>query len=172
MLSYAQIKKAIIASLSDDLLHKNYLAQRDPSCVSVTGHCAVASEAFYYLAGGREAGFIPAVCSYEVDKNGIMRRESHWWIQGPKAGQRGRGEIFDITAAQFPFYFPYEKGRHVGFMQPQGKPSKRAQVVIDRVMTRLGRKALAEFRQNNISRFCAASNAIKARKNSPQRQPF
>ena len=162
-LTYSQIKKAIIASLSDDLLESKYrslLIETDPP---ETGHCAVATEAFYYLAGGRDAGFMPVVCGYDVDAKGEMhfgaasgkqdmRRETHWWVRGPHNGQRGQGEIFDVTVNQYPEPFPYRHGRNTGFMQPQQKPSRRAQIAMDRVVLKLGKTVLDEFRKGNIQR--------------------
>lgn len=172
MLTDKKLKRAIVASLSVELLDKKYRAFLKPSDASVRGHCAVASEAFYHLMGGKEAGLMPAVCGYEVDEKGCLhfnsaaasdfRHETHWWIQGPKNGKRGAGTVIDLTAAQFDFPFPYEKGRHVGFMQPRQKPSKRAQVVIDRVTALLGAKALSAYREQSIQDFYA-SNVISSR---------
>lgn len=171
MLTFKDIKRAIIDSLSPDLLTPQYRAALSPDDPPETGHCAVASEAFYHIAGGKQAGFMPVVCGYSTfDSNDSKRLifdpaaraaankkgavcETHWWIRGEKNGQRGAGNIFDVTAAQYPFAFPYEKGRNTGFMQPQQKPSKRAQIVIDRVTEKLGAEKLAAYRQKNISVF-------------------
>ncbi|TNE25385.1 MAG: hypothetical protein EP349_10685 [Alphaproteobacteria bacterium] len=168
MTGFSAIKKAIIDSLSDDLLEPKYRATLAPDDPPETGHCAVASEAFYHIAGGREAGYMPVVCGYAAQKSGEMvfdkkgrqqaeqngaRRETHWWIRGPKDGARGKGAIFDITVKQYPQAFPYENGHNTGFMQPQQKPSRRAQIVIDRVTEKLGKEKLAEFRRVNIEKF-------------------
>lgn len=77
----------------------------------------VASECFYHLAGGKEAGFKPMHIKHE----GV----SHWWVQGPK------GEVIDITAAQFKTAVIYENSRGKGFLTRN--PSKRAQRLIDLV---------------------------------------
>lgn len=170
MTEFAEIKRAILDALTPDLLAPQYRAGLKPGDPVETGHCAVASEAFYHLAGGRQAGFIPVVCGYTVTADGRMvfdaaaraaahaesaacARETHWWIRGPKNGCRGAGAVFDVTAAQYGFPFPYEKGRNTGFMQPQQKPSKRAQVVIDRVTAALGAEKLAAYRRANIRAF-------------------
>lgn len=69
------------------------------------GWCYVASEAIYYLSGGKSAGIKPMQASIEVDGQQV----SHWWIQDED------GSVVDATAAQFDFPFPYEKGRGCGF---------------------------------------------------------
>src|SRR5262249_26263610 len=80
-------------------------------------------------------------------------KETHWWIKGPKDGQRGAGRIFDVTVRQYPEPFPYGNGHNTGFMQPQQKPSKRAQTVIDRVTGKLGAEALKRHRDANLAAF-------------------
>jgi len=168
MLTFNHIKQAIIDSLTPELLTPQYRAGLTPGAPAETGHCAVASEAFYYLAGGKDAGFIPVVCGYSTYGDDALifdpearacaaqkgaARETHWWIRGPKNGLRGAGGVFDVTAGQYPFAFPYENGRNTGFMQPQQKPSKRAQTVMDRVMQKLGAKNLADYRRKQIADF-------------------
>jgi len=186
MTGFAEIKRAIIAALTPDLLSAQYRAGLKPGDPVETGHCAVASEAFYHIAGGKAAGFIPVVCGYTVTPDGRMHfgadrakaeraadshfaretshsfvredsnnfaRETHWWIRGPKDGKRGAGAVFDVTAAQYDAPFPYENGHNTGFMQPQQKPSKRAQIVIDRVTAALGAQTLADYRRANITAF-------------------
>lgn len=167
-LTYAEVKAAIIASLTPDLLEKKWLAFIAAGDPPESGHCAVATEAFYYLAGGREAGYMPVVCGYDADDNGNMyfgaargtraeaHPETHWWTRGPAGGARGKGEIFDVTAGQYPAPFPYQHGHNTGFMQPQRIPSRRAQTVMNRVAEKLGAAALANFRDGNIARFQAA----------------
>ncbi|MEZ0225277.1 MAG: hypothetical protein ACAH83_12040 [Alphaproteobacteria bacterium] len=169
--TFDEIRRAIIASLSPDLLEKQYREQLSPDDPPETGHCAVASEAFYHIAGGRKAGFMPVVCGYAADGRGRMKfgaekaealknpawhKETHWWVRGPKDGRRGQGRIFDVTARQYPDPFPYEHGHNTGFMQPQQKPSKRAQTVIDRVTALLGGAALKRYRDANIAAYRAA----------------
>lgn len=166
-LTFSDIKRAIISSLSPDLLEAKYREQLTPDDPPETGHCAVASEAFYHLVGGKQAGFIPTVCGYAADGKGNMkfgsdreealrrgwRKESHWWIMGPKDGARGAGARYDVTIGQFPDPFPYGKGHNTGFMQPKQIASKRAQIVIDRVIEKLGKEALAAYRKANIDAF-------------------
>ncbi len=169
MLTYVQIKRAIISSLDSSLLEKKYRELLKAGDPPEKGHCAVATEAFYHLAGGRKAGFMPVVCSYDVSDSGKMhfgfpsgkmRRDTHWWLRGPNGRERGTGKILDITAGQFAMPFPYEHGRNTGFMQPQQKPSRRAQIVIDRVISKLGKAALDEFRRAQISSFQKAAKTM------------
>jgi len=184
MLGFSAIKKAIIASLSEDLLEPKYRATLAPDDPPETGHCAVASEAFYHIAGGREAGYMPVVCGYAALPSGAMvfdkkqrqqaeqsgaRRETHWWIRGPQGGLRGKGAIFDVTVKQYPQAFPYENGHNTGFMQPQQKPSRRAQIVIDRVTEKLGQEKLVAFRHANIEKFRKAADKVpQPRRKNPQ----
>lgn len=179
MTGFAEIKRAIIDALSPDLLNAQYRAARSAEDPVETGHCAVASEAFYHLAGGKAAGFIPVVCGYSVLANGHMvfgrgaradaeaqagtSRETHWWIRGPHNGKRGAGAVFDVTAAQYAAPFPYAEGHPTGFMQPQQKPSKRAQVVMDRVIEKLGAQKLAAYRRANIAAFERSSQKAHPR---------
>lgn len=104
------IIRAIKKSLTPDLLKGDY-----------SGHCYVASEAFYHLVG-KDLGFQP----YQMKVNGV----SHWWL---KSGSL----VVDITASQFSFNINYwhEDARCRGFLTK--KPSKRAQVLMDRVKARL-----------------------------------
>ena len=60
-LTFAELKRAIIESCTPDLLEKKYREQLAPDDPRETGHCAVASEALYHIAGGKKAGFIPVV---------------------------------------------------------------------------------------------------------------
>jgi hypothetical protein len=164
---FGEIKRAIIASLSPELLEKQYRESLEPGAPPETGHCAVATEAYYHIAGGRAAGFMPVVCGYAANDRGQMRfgaekdealragwtRETHWWLRAPAGGRRGAGRVVDITVKQYPGPFPYENGHNTGFMQPQQKPSRRAQVVIDRVTEKLGAGALKAFRERNIRDF-------------------
>jgi hypothetical protein len=154
MLNLNSLKKAIARALTPDLLSTEWRARVGPDKSGVAGHCAVASEAFYYLAGGKKAGFTPVVCSYKegprggiyfpgdkIPKNSLP--STHWWIR------RG-DEIFDVTAAQYKLPFPYEHGRGTGFMQPQRLPSRRAAVVMARVEKELGAGYINTLRRSLI----------------------
>lgn len=105
-----EVFRAIKKELTDDLLKPGY-----------TGHCYVASEAYYHIVG-KEEGFKP----YQMKVNGT----SHWWLR------RG-SEIIDLTKEQFPDCVNYwhENARQRAFLTKY--PSKRAQILINRVMKRL-----------------------------------
>ncbi len=111
------LSKKIGISLSPDLLKKNF--RFDPMNPKA-GHCYVASEALFFLAG-KEAGYFPV---RSKDDQGVV----HWWLENKY------GEILDPTADQ---YFsvgripPYKTGRRGGFLTK--KPSKRARILIRRV---------------------------------------
>lgn len=66
------------------------------------GWCYVASEALYYLMGGKGAGLKPM--------QGKVGDISHWWLVDTD------GNVIDLTADQFDFPWPYEQGVGRGFM--------------------------------------------------------
>jgi len=86
--------------ISPALIEKVRAAVGDPH-----DQCYVASEALYYLAGGKAAGLTPV--------NGVLETEytriSHWWLRDAD------GTVIDLTAEQFDFPWPYEDGRGRGF---------------------------------------------------------
>lgn len=108
------VKNAVRRALleSDDLRRPPW---RGSSC-GYTGHCYVASEAFFHLLGGPQSGLTPAT----VLVDGVV----HWFLRGPDG-------VIDLTADQFDCEIPYSEGRGRGFLTKQ--PSKRAQVLISRV---------------------------------------
>jgi hypothetical protein len=108
-----EIVQQIIDNLTDDLRRKPWKGSRN----NLKGHCYVASEAFYHLVGGKEAGWTPMFVWCE----GIP----HWYLRFDS------GAYLDITAGQFRRNVPYYKGIGKGFLTK--KPSKRAQILIDRV---------------------------------------
>jgi hypothetical protein len=108
--------------LSDDLLTPKYAKLKRQSATE--GHCYAASEALYHMLGGKSAGYVPCVASFE--ENG--EKFTHWWIRKEK-------EILDPTAEQFTSIGvkpPYELGKGAGFLTKQ--PSKRAQKIIQKVL--------------------------------------
>ena len=103
----------IVRNLSDELRKPPYKGNSN----KLAGHCYVASEALYHLAGGSKH-FIP----YNVQHEG----SSHWYLKNKQTG-----EVVDITAKQFKTPVPYCHGIGRGFLTK--KPSKRTQKVIDAV---------------------------------------
>jgi len=108
--------KKIQRVLSPELLQKKWRGSTNP----LAGHCYVASEALYHLLGGSKAGV--KACSAQCP-GGV-----HWWIEL-------NGWKLDPTSSQFDpqtLEGIYAQGRGRGFLTC--KPSKRAQVIIDRVL--------------------------------------
>lgn len=107
------------ASLTPDLLKPEYRERNKDN--PFYGHCYVASEALFHLLnqhGDRDWHPVRA-----RDNEGTV----HWWLENKD------GWILDPTEDQYPddAAAPHDHGRRAGFLTKQ--PSKRAQVVIDRV---------------------------------------
>lgn len=87
------------------------------------GYCGMASEAYLYLAGGRESGLK------------VKRLDKHWWLEGPAGvidltlGPRDRRHL----KAHPKSGFPYKDGEGAMFRGGYDRPSKRARVLIDLV---------------------------------------
>ena len=107
------LAQSIRAVLTEDLLKPEYRGASRP----FTGHCYVASEAYYHLSGGKDSGL----------KSKVLRHEgsTHWWLENPQ------GQVTDLTAEQFETPVPYEQGRGTGFLTL--RPSKRGQTAIERI---------------------------------------
>ena len=86
------------------------------------GYCYVASEALYYLLGGREAGL--------TAKRAPCEGGEHWWLEGPGA------KLIDATADQFEDDFAYGEGVASEFLTSE--PSPRALEIISRVRAAAG----------------------------------
>ena len=109
----------ITAALTPDLLREPYRSRVAAGAHPLTGHCYVASEALYHLLGGKAAGLKAMSIQHEGG--------AHWWIRDAD------GNDIDLTAAQFAAPVPYHRGVGKGFLTRA--PSKRAQVVIERVLS-------------------------------------
>lgn len=107
------LKDKITNALSDDLRKPAYQG----NCNPLTGHCYVASEAYYHMAGGRDAGLKPMFIRHEG--------EPHWFIRD------GEGQNIDLTAGQFKTPVPYDQATGKGFLT--AGPSARAKTLMDRV---------------------------------------
>ncbi len=121
------VGEAVRRSLSPDLLKQPYRKWVEEGAHPCTGHCYVASEAFYHLMGGKEAGYKPI--------NASLDGAPHWWVEGP----HGR---HDLTHEQFDGPFPYERGAGKGFMSKNGPdarqlPSRRAETVMGKALQHL-----------------------------------
>ncbi len=106
---------AVQSCLTDDLRRPVYRGHENP----LRGHCAVASEAVYFILGGKSAGWTPATIKIDND--------THWFLRHRKTGQ-----VVDPTAGQFACEVEYGRGRGRGFPTPgtPQPPSKRAAQVI------------------------------------------
>ena len=112
-MSAVSIRKRIVASLTDDMRRAPYKGHRNP----LRGHCYVASEAYYHIAGGKNAGLKPMFVSHEG--------APHWFLLA------ANGSVIDLTAGQFRTPVPYWKAKGKGFLT--SKPSARAAELIRRV---------------------------------------
>jgi hypothetical protein len=121
----AEAIRAIRANLTPDLLAGEYRACATSGPYNpVAGHCAVATEALYFMLGGKAAGYTPMNVRHE----GV----SHWYLRTPD------GRYLDPTADQFDTPVDYASGRGRGFPTPrQGHaeppPSKRAATLLQRL---------------------------------------
>ncbi len=118
-MNWDQFTDLIVDSLTDDLLSPPYrkLKKSHPNANETFGHCYVATEAVYYLMGGKDMGWAPQfvrVAGY-----------AHWYLKHES------GFIFDPTASQFKIPIPYHQGRGKGFLT--NKPSKRCRQLIHQI---------------------------------------
>lgn len=110
---YQELVNQVRDNLTPDLLKPQFRDAPFP-----VGHCYVASEAVYHLAGGKDSGLIP----YRLRMpDGVV----HWWLETPD------GEVIDPTHDQFDDVVPYDQGKAGGFLTRE--PSRRARVLMDRV---------------------------------------
>lgn len=110
-----RLGRLIRKNLTPDLLSTSW-RKRLTGISKTEGHCYIASEAYYHLVGGREAGFKPCVISKDD--------WTHWFVMDKS------GNIHDVTRSQFKGRPPYELARGSGFLTR--KPSRRAQALIDK----------------------------------------
>lgn len=97
-------------AFTDDLRRPEY--QRNPN--PLAGHCYVMAEVIHHFNPDAQPWFIR------------HEGEPHWFLYDPKANK-----VLDLTASQFKTPVPYSRGMRKGFLTIG--PSKRAQVVIDRL---------------------------------------
>ena len=128
------LEQIIVASLSPDLLHPKYQHLKDVH--PTAGHCYVASEAYYHLAGGKDVGLTPKSIKHEG--------ATHWYIESCK------GLIVDITSEQFKTPVPYHLGRGRGFCTKE--PSKRALKLIEENKEKLIELAQTLIRVETLDR--------------------
>lgn len=116
-LSINELLSELHKALTPDLLVGRWKKQSHP----LEGHCYVATESLFYLLGCKD--WKPMCASY-IDEGG---KATHWWLE-----HRITKEIADPTKEQYlPDQPPYHLGKGSGFLTKT--PSRRAQIVIDRI---------------------------------------
>jgi hypothetical protein len=110
---------AIQRALHIEDLTPAYRARHAEGCDAMTGHCFVATNAFWHATGGPAGKYQP--------KQVRVEGESHWFLVDDQ------GRIVDLTASQFSTPIPYERGRHFVMRARRGgdaQPTERAQAVL------------------------------------------
>ena len=90
----------------------------------------MASEALWHLLGGMDSEWRPRFLKYKP-KYARVEPTPHWFLQRPWDGR-----VLDPTADQFHYLPRYAEAVHVPFLTRE--PSRRARIVIDRVVEALG----------------------------------
>jgi len=118
-MDWFEFQELIIANLSNDLLNskRRFYKKCRPTLDVTWGHCYVASEAAYYLLGGKENGWKPFCMEVDLD--------THWFLK------HSSGFILDITKSQFCYKLDYSEARGKGFLTKE--PSKRAKKLLQKI---------------------------------------
>ena len=114
-----QLGGLIVAQLTPDLLSTQFAKMPDAGRNPLFGHCYVASEALFHLAGGKKSGLRPRRIEIAKDR-------WHWWLVDRE------GNIVDITAKQFDQPPDYTAGLKTAFLSK--RPSARAKKLMGRVL--------------------------------------
>jgi hypothetical protein len=131
-MDWSDFRGLIIDNLTDDLLTPRYRRYKKINNVPNTfGHCYVASEAAYYLLGGKEEGWKPMHMTH--------LGASHWFLKHES------GYILDLTYNQFKTKLDYSKARGTGFLTKE--PSKRAKKLLIRINEN---RALAKLKKSYV----------------------
>lgn len=116
---------AVQRALKVEDLTPAYREKHAAGCDAMTGHCFVATNAFWHATGGLAGKYTPRQVRVEG--------ESHWFLVDDQ------GRVVDLTASQFSAPIPYAQGRRVGMRARPGgdvQPTERAQAVLDRMVGR------------------------------------
>lgn len=131
LLKKINIANRIKQNLSNDLLKKEYL--NIPNKNKYTGHCYVASECYYHLSDKNHSVYH------------IKHEDStHWFLKDEK------NNIIDLTAAQFKTNVPYDLAKKGFFLTKE--PSKRAKILINRVLNSEFKLVKRRINEGNIDR--------------------
>lgn len=68
-----ELSELIVEQLTSDLLSPQFATMNEAKLNPLFGHCYVASEALYHLAGGKRAGLRPRRIK-------ISDGHWHWWL--------------------------------------------------------------------------------------------
>lgn len=119
-----RLVQLIRSHLTDDLLRAEWLERRLQGGKPTTGHCVAAASAFWWLAGGRDAGWRQRNLPERV------------WPAGPHyfVVHAGTGLIVDPTADQFDEAIPYGRADGRGPPTSGGPIPKAARTLAARVM--------------------------------------
>lgn len=138
------VHEKIRNALTPELLKEPYRSKvQSGEAHPKTGHCYVASEAYFHMMGGKEAGLKPMSIQHEGGP--------HWWIRD------GNGRDIDLTHEQFKTPVPYHQGVGKGFLTKE--PSKRAATVIARA--RASDEPMAKGRVRFLVRVSALQKAAQ-----------
>jgi hypothetical protein len=113
-----QLGRLIVEQLTPDLLSPKIAESPAAKNNPLYGHCYVASEALYHLAGAKGSGLRP--CRLKMGDG-----QWHWWLVD--RDQR----VIDLTAGQFAELPEYESGKRGAFLSK--RPSARARKLMGRV---------------------------------------
>jgi hypothetical protein len=115
------LKREIQAVLSDELRNDKHRTGHG----RYDGFAYPAAEAYFYLAGGRDAGLTPMQLR--------RRGRSHWWLLDSD------GRIIDLTLGpRETSDFPYDRGHRRPFRYTPAGISDRARVIVSRVQQSRG----------------------------------
>jgi hypothetical protein len=116
-----QLKREVQAALTDELAQDRYRS----GFGRFDGFAYVAAEAYFHLAGGRDAGLRPMQLKY--------RGKSHWWLVDAD------GRVIDLVLGpRETSKFPYQRGKCRPFRYTPAGISRRAQTVVERVRASRG----------------------------------
>jgi hypothetical protein len=111
-----KLKREVQAVLTDELAQDQYRS----GFGRFDGFAYVATEAYFQLAGGYEAGLHPMQHK--------RRGKSHWWLVDSD------GRVIDLTlGTRETSSFPYHRGQRRPFRYTPAGISRRAQTVVERV---------------------------------------
>ncbi len=129
-LNLDQLGQLVVSQLTPDLLAPSFASSPSVKSNPTFGHCYVASEALYHLAGGKKARLRPWRLKTSDDT-------WHWWLV------EGDGRVIDLTVSQFAEAPSYECGTRASFLSK--RPSARARKVMARVLAAALRDQLNEL---------------------------